>query len=140
MPASRLVTDVRRGTDIVQDLRGIDISRTALVGEKLPPLSVRPGRARVTELWPPDRSVKIASDVPALLGSDGDLRAGWSAADGTAPLKTIRVNGDYLGAVVPAGARNVIFSFSAADTRRGILLSMAGLLVTAAAAAMLLRR
>ena len=45
----------------------------------------------------------------------------------------LRVNGDYLGCVVGPGKQNVLLEFRPDSLRRGLLASLAGLGLTAAA-------
>jgi hypothetical protein len=71
--------------------------------------------------------VESHAQAPAILALTESFHRGWKAAAGETPLAAIRVNGDFLGCLVPAGKVKVEFSFVPASLFYGRLLSVCGL-------------
>ena len=65
--------------------------------------------------------------APAILALTESYHRGWSATAGETPLVAIRVNGDFLGCLLPSGNINVEFSFEPDSLRYGRLISVCGL-------------
>jgi uncharacterized membrane protein YfhO len=103
-------------------------------------MSGAPGKVRVRDLRPGRIDIDVDSAAAALLVTTETYDDDWRAWDGATSLRVVRVNGDYLGVLVPAGRRTVVCRFSSRSTRQGVMVSLAGLLFTGIAAAVLRRR
>ena len=135
LPRARLVTDARVSTSPATDLAGVDVERSALVTHDVrlgggqagtaQIITDRPGEISVTTRGEPARQLLIVSE---------SFDLGWSAAvDGT-PVRVERVNGDFLGCVVPAGEHLATFVFRPRHLRVGQGISLGGVLVAVAIA------
>ncbi len=126
MPRARLMAEARTSSDPALDLSAIDPSRVALVDRALP-LNGTPGLARVTTDRPGHLIVDTVGDGQQLLVLTERYHRGWIATidgDGTEP---IRVYGDFLGSVVPAGSHRVVFQFRPRSVRVGLLATLTAL-------------
>ena len=126
----RLVSQARTSHDPARDVTAIEPETLALVES---PLSLPPGPPGYTFLVSdlPGR-LKIQVDCPAsrLLVISESYHPGWQATIDGRPERLLRVNGDFLGCVVPGGKHEVGLAFRPASLRWGLLLSCAGLLLT----------
>jgi uncharacterized membrane protein YfhO len=64
---------------------------------------------------------------------------GWRADLSGQAAAPIRVNGDFLGCVVPAGTHDVTLTFAPSSVRRGAALTAVGLVLTIGAALVIAR-
>lgn len=139
LPRARLVADVRSTADAADDIWSIDLTRSALVPQPVPPLSGPPGSARLLTDRPGHIVVETNARGRQLLAIGERFHDGWTAAvDGTSAA-VLRVNGDFLGCVVDAGAHRVEFRFRPRSFVLGASLSALGVL-TLIAATMRFRR
>ena len=139
LPRARLLSDVRVSRDIASDIRAIDITSTALVGAPIAPTTGPPGEAHLTIDRPGRIVVHTAAPEPQLLLLTERFHDGWRAeVDGEAAAP-IRVNGDFLGCVVPAGTHDVTLVFAPSSVRRGAALTVVGLVLTIGAALVMAR-
>ena len=139
LPRARLLSDVRVSRDIASDIRAIDITSTALVGAPIAPTGGPPGEAHLTIDRPGRIVVHTAAPEPQLLLLTERFHDGWRAeVDGEAAAP-IRVNGDFLGCVVPAGTHDVTLVFAPSSVRRGAALTVVGLVLTIGAALVMAR-
>jgi hypothetical protein len=111
LPRVRLVAEARVSTTPREDIAGLDIDRVALVTHDLalPPGSA--GTARVTRELPGDVAVDTNAAAPQLLVVSESFDEGWRVDVDGMPGVVERVNGDFLGAVVPAGSHTATFRF-----------------------------
>ena len=139
LPRARLLSDVRVSRDIASDIRAIDITSTALVGAPIAPTTGPPGEAHLTVDRPGRIVVHTAAPEPQLLLLTERFHDGWRAeVDGEAAAP-IRVNGDFLGCVVPAGTHDVTLVFAPSSVQRGAALTVVGLVLTIGAALVMAR-
>lgn len=127
MPRAWMVAEARASASPARDLAGLDLHRVALVAAPLslgggPPGVVivaadRPGRVRITAVAP-SRQLVVLSE---------SWHAGWRVRVGGRPQDALRVNGDFLGAVVERGRQDVEFAFAPASLRRGAMLTVVAL-------------
>lgn len=134
MPRARLVADARVSSAIAADILAIDIATTALVDSPIPATNGRRGEATITADRPGLIVVHTVAPAGQLLVLTERFHAGWRAADRDAALTPIRIDGDLLGCVVPAGARDVTFTFAPESVRRGAALTVVGLVLAIGAA------
>ncbi len=135
LPRVRLVGAVRASDDPARDLSAIDPATTALTARPLaldggPPgtavlLDERPGRLRI-ECESPGRQLLVVAE---------SHDPGWEARIDGVPVEVERVNGDFLGCAVEAGRHLVEFRFCPAVLRKGLLVSLAGLVAVLVLAA-----
>jgi hypothetical protein len=126
MPRVRLVSDwliPRPDTDI----RAVDVSRTALVDAPPGATAGAAGRAEVLEEAPGRLRIETDAPQPQLLVLTERFHSGWRATIDDRQVPLIRVNGDYLGCMVPAGRKQVTLVFAPASVRYGLWLTLAGI-------------
>ena len=130
MPRARLITRTLVSNDPSRDIEGIDLATTALVDVDLPLEPVVPGTAEVLEDRP--GVVRVAVDAPTrqLLVLTESYYPGWRVSVDGGSVAALRVNGDFLGCVVEAGQREVVFDFDPDSWRQGKLVTVAGVLLT----------
>jgi hypothetical protein len=129
VPRVRLVAGARVSSTPREDVAGLDVDRVALVTHDLT-LSPGPvGTARITRDAPGDIAVETNASGPQLLVVSESFDEGWALDVDGAPGSVERVNGDFLGAVVPAGVRTATFRFQPRHLRVGKWLSALGLLM-----------
>jgi hypothetical protein len=126
---ARLVTRTRASTDPNRDIDAIDVATTALVDRALPLTPAEPGRARLVGDRPGKLDVVTEAGTRQLLVISESHHDGWRVRiDGhTRPL--LRVNGDFLGCVVPGGKHHVQFRFRPSSPKIGAWLSGLGLVL-----------
>jgi hypothetical protein len=130
-PRVRLVADAVVSQQPELDIEHIDHHRSALVAR---PVSIEAGplgTARLVRDEPGDIGVHTTSGSRQLLVVSEGYDEGWVAAIDGQPVDVERVNGDFLGCVVPAGTHDVALEFRPAHLPWGRSISLAGL-VTAA--------
>jgi hypothetical protein len=133
MPRARLVSSVSRGHDLREDIRTIDISRTALVDRDIDGLSGSPGSAVVLQDRPGAIIVETHADGTQLLVLTERFHDGWRATEDGATRDPIRVYGDFLGCVVAPGHHRIALTFAPASARYGLRASLSGLALTVVA-------
>ena len=129
LPRARLVTRAQISADPLADIRGLDVASVALVDR---PLALGKGAAgQVTMLEDRPGYLKVAIDCSTtqLLVLSESFDAGWRAHGGQSELEVIRVYGDFMGCVVPAQIREVVFVFDPNSLRYGGVVSLLGLVV-----------
>jgi hypothetical protein len=111
VPRVRLVAAARVSVTPGEDVAGLDVDRVALVTHDLT-LSPGPaGTVRLTRDAPGDIAVETNAPAPRLLVVSESFDEGWMLDVDGAPGAVERVNGDFLGAVVPAGVSTATFRF-----------------------------
>ena len=133
MPRARLVSSVRRGHDLREDIRTIDISRTALADRDIDGLSGSPGSAVVLEDRPGSIIVETRADGAQLLVLTERFHDGWRATEDGAARDPIRVYGDFLGCVVAPGHHRIALTFAPTSATYGVRASLGGLALTVVA-------
>jgi len=139
LPRARLLSNVRVSRDIASDMRAIDIASTALVGAPVTPTGGPPGEAHLTVDRPGRIVVYALAPEAQLLVLTERFHDGWRADVSGQAAAPIRVNGDFLGCVVPAGTHEVTFTFAPSSVRRGAALTVIGLVLTIGAALVIAR-
>jgi len=130
MPRARLVSSIRRGHDLREDIKTIDISRTALVDRDIVELSGSPGAAVVLEDRPGSIIVETRADGTQLLVVTERFHSGWRVTEDGAARDPIRVYGDFLGCVITPGHHRIALRFAPASATLGFQTSLTGLALT----------
>jgi hypothetical protein len=124
LPRVRLVTDVLVTDDPNRDIARVDVTRTALVADAIsPPLPIgdagsRRGSARLTREEPGKVWIRTSAPTRQLLIFSESYHEGWRATVDGSRCDVLRVYGDFMGCVVPAGSREVQFEFDPPSLRR----------------------
>jgi len=130
LPLARLVAHTVVSDKPREAIEAIDVATTAIVPEPLPVSGGAPG----TLTWIRNEPGRAAwhSDTPTdqLLVFAQRHHPGWRVTVDGEARDLIRVNGDFMGCVVPAGEHTVTFTFSPASFRYGLGLSGLGLFLT----------
>jgi hypothetical protein len=134
LPRVRLVASAQASDDPRRDIEKIDVAETALVEAPLALGAGPPGSAR-SEREVPD-SIEVAAQAPArqLLVLAESYHEGWRATVDGRDAPVLRVNGDFMGVALDAGAHRVAFSFAPRSFAVGRAISLAGLAVVLALA------
>jgi hypothetical protein len=140
LPRARLVTRARVAADANEALADIDVAGEALVAAPLALEAGAPGRARIARERPGEIRVETAAPGRQLLVLSESYHPGWRASAGGAPCEVLPVYGDFLGCVVEAGEREVVFRFEPPSFFAARWLSAASLAATALGALALARR
>jgi hypothetical protein len=127
LPRARLLTQARVAERPADDLLEIDVATTALVQRALELDPGRPGEATLLEDGAGE--IALATQAPGrqLLVLSESFHPGWRVFIDGAPAESLRVYGDYLGVVVPAGAHRVRWHFEPQSFTWGARLSALGL-------------
>lgn len=127
LPRARLVTRVIVG-DPVATLSGpIDIARVAVTDHALTLGDGAPGTVSWTLNTPGNVSFETRAESTQLLVFAERFHPGWRAALDGAAVSLERINGDFMGCVVPPGVHAVSFTFAPLSMRIGVALSVFGL-------------
>ena len=124
LPRARLVTHALATQDVNRAIADIDVAHTALVARPIslpaPPSdgSDSPGRARITKDEPGHVWVRTQAPTRQLLVLSESYHEGWQASVDGSRCEIVRVYGDFMGCVVPAGAHEVRFHFDPPSLRR----------------------
>lgn len=140
MPRVRLVSEWRVSTDVPADVERIDISRVALLDEPPGDVSGAPGTAWMVAERPGALAVDTNAPAAQLLVLTERFDRGWRIdVDSVSAARPLRVYGDYMGCVVPAGRHRVTFRFAPASARYGLWMTIAGLAATLVGAVLVAR-
>jgi hypothetical protein len=140
LPRARMLCREVVSAEPRRDIERIDVGRIALVDSPLA-LSAGPeGQARIVSDRPGRVRVAARCESRQLLSLSESGHTGWRATVDGAPADVVRVYGDFIGCVVPAGEHDVEFVFAPASYDIGLSLSLAGLVLMGAATALLLCR
>ncbi len=132
LPRVRCLTKVVTTDKPAESLSQIAIETTALIGLR-DPLNLEdapPGTAMLLEDRPGRIEIETDTSSQQLLVTTERFHPGWNATVAGQPTKAIRVNGDFLGCVVPAGTRQITFRFAPASQRYGAVISIIAMLAT----------
>jgi hypothetical protein len=123
---ARLLADVKVTSQPALDIDTIDLQRTALVAEPLPPLAGGAGTASVATDRPGRIVVDTVAPGPKLLSISERFDEGWTATADGRPLRVLRINGDFLGCLVDGGAHRIELRFAPRSFSAGALVSAIG--------------
>ena len=103
------------------------LPRVRLLASANAPLAVdRDPIARVVIDQPGEIVVKMSASSPRFLALTERFDAGWHVESDGAPIDAVRVGGDFLGTLVPAGSHRVVFRFMPRSFVAGSALSALG--------------
>jgi uncharacterized membrane protein YfhO len=111
------------------DLSGIDVDTTALVTHPLPLEGGAAGEAMLAVDTPGHIVIDTRSPNRQLLVVSESFDDGWRAMIDEGAVAVERVNGDFMGAVVPAGRHRVTLTFRPLHLVVGRYLSAGGVLI-----------
>jgi Bacterial membrane protein YfhO len=137
---ARLLVDVRTSSNPGAEIDRIDIHRTALVAGTVPALSGLPGSATVAVDRPGRIVVNTVAPGRQLLTVSERFDEGWRATQDGRAIPVLRINGDFLGCVIDAGAHEVELRFQPRSFSTGAFVSALGLVMLAVAAVVTARR
>lgn len=132
LPRVRCITKVIATDTPAESMAEIAIETTATVGsqQRIDLEDQAPGTAMLIEDRPGRMEVETASPSKQVLVTTERFHPGWHASIADHATKAIRVNGDFLGCIVPAGTHRVAFRFEPTGQRYGAVISIIALLVT----------
>jgi hypothetical protein len=123
----RLVNQTITSAQPAADLKKIDVETAAITEVPMVFRSAEPGRAVMLEDSPGHIVIQTQAPAEQLLVIAESYHPGWKATVNGEPRQVYRVNGDYLGCMVQAGAQSVTLQFQPASLRTGRLISYLGL-------------
>jgi hypothetical protein len=126
----RLVAQARASRDPAHDITVISPETSALVESPLALPPGPPGYATLVNDRPGRLEVHVDCCDWRLLVISESYHPGWQATIDGRPERLLRVNGDFLGCLVPGGRHEVRLAFRPASLRWGLFLSGAGFLLT----------
>jgi hypothetical protein len=132
LPRVRLMTETRVSTNPAADIGRVDVASTALVTHDVRLGTGPPGVARTVADLPGDILLDVDAPTAQLLAVSESFDEGWRATIDDAPASVERVNGDFLGTVVPAGRHDVRFQFRPTHLVVGRFVSLGALVLAAA--------
>ncbi len=126
----RLVAQTRTSHDPARDITAISPETSALVESPLSLPPGPPGYAFLISDLPGRLQIQVDCPASRLVVISESYHPGWQATIDGRPERLLRVNGDFLGCVVPGGRHEVRLAFHPASLRWGLWLSCAGFLLT----------
>jgi hypothetical protein len=139
LPRAWLVTWAVESENPPEDAEGVDLRTTAVVNQPVALPWGRPGVAGIVMDRPGRIRIETTADTRQLLVLSESYHPGWQVAIDDQPEKVVRVWGDFMGCVVPAGQHEVEFEFRPRSFLLGEWLSAGGVaLVLALLVVMLL--
>lgn len=127
LPRARLVTDARASADPGAELSSIPVESAALTEQALELPGGPAGTATLISSRPGSLRVRLDCPSRQLLVVAESFHSGWQAWSDGQTLPVIRVNGDFLGCVMPPGQHDVQLEFRARSLYYGRILSWVGL-------------
>lgn len=127
LPRVRLVSEARLSDDPGAELGQIPVESVALTEQPLDLSGGPAGTATLVSSRPGRLRVRIDSPSTQLLAVAESFHPGWQAWLDGQPQPVVRVNGDFLGCVVPPGQHDVELEFLARSLYYGRILSGVGL-------------
>lgn len=129
LPRLRLVSHVRVSRTPEVDIETLDPAVSALVDRAMT-LDPTPAGTTATTADVPGRvEARVTAPGRQLLVLSESYDEGWTATVDGRPVEVVRVNGDFLGCVVPAGTHYVALVFAPAHLAWGKQVSLGALLV-----------
>jgi hypothetical protein len=124
LPRARLVAAAHVSTSPAGDITQLDVSQAALVTRQLHLGGTAAGQVRIREDVPGAITLDVDAPAPQLLVVSESFHDGWRATIDTRPVPVERVNGDFIGAVAPAGSHVVRLQFLPAHLTAGRYMSL----------------
>ena len=134
LPRARLVTRAVATASPQTEISAIDVATTALVDEPVELEAGAAGEATIEQDDPGEVRIATHAATRQLLVVAESFHSGWRLEVDGEQASVIRVYGDFMGAVVEAGAHELQFRFAPRSYALGRALSFAGLAVVAAVA------
>ena len=127
MPRARLVSQVVVSENVTQAVQQINIAATAIVEKPVDFAPGEPGKAEITTDRPGHIEIKTTAPTRQFLVLSESFHSGWKARVDGAELPVVRAYGDYMGCVVDAGTKTVVFNFEPRSFSLGAKVSATGL-------------
>ncbi len=124
LPRAHLVTSARASSDERRDIERVDVSTTALVSHPLDLDGSAAGSLALALDEPGHIVVTTDTESRQLLVLSESFSDGWSTTIDDRVGETERVNGDFLGVVVPPGRHTVRATFAPPGMRVGGTLTL----------------
>jgi hypothetical protein len=137
---ARMLTDARVTSNVVADIEGIDLQRTALVDAALPALDGLPGTAQMVVDRPGRLAARTNATGRQLLSISERFDDGWTATVDGRDVTPVRINGDFLAVVVDPGAHLVEFRYQPEAFAHGRVVTLAGLFALVAGVFVMFRQ
>jgi hypothetical protein len=132
LPRVRLVTRTRRSTEPNRDINSTDVDTTALTSVEVVLTPAEPGRATISNDRPGKIDVVTEARSRQLLVISESFHKGWQADVDGRTTTVLRVNGDFIGCVVPEGSHRVKLRFRPPGRTLGACLSLLALVLMTA--------
>lgn len=129
LPRARLLTRTVVSNDPRRDINSIDVDNVALASHTLELSSSSPGNCRLVEDRPGRIDVEATTPDRQLLTISESHNPGWKVYIDERPAELEKINGDFLGCVVPAGNHQIRFEFDPKSLFWGKILSLGGLAI-----------
>jgi hypothetical protein len=126
-PRAWLVSQTVASYNPARDILKIDTYTCALVGQPIDLPISEPGETRVLQDRPGHIVLETKSESDQLLVVNERFHPGWRAAVGSQSCTVIRVNGDFMGVIVPSGTHEIALEFRPESLRFGRIASGFGL-------------
>jgi len=111
LPRARLLTQFRVSEKPIDEIAAIDVASTALVAHEIALDAGTPGDVAIVEDAAGDLRLETSAPGRQLLVISESFHEGWRPTIDGEPVEALRVYGDYLGCVVPAGEHAVHWRF-----------------------------
>jgi hypothetical protein len=126
-PRAWLVTKAIVSDNPAGDLRALSIDESALVNTPLKLPTGEPGRVQILNDHPGKISLQADCQTTQLLIVNESHHPGWRAAIDGNSAEILRVNGDFLGVLVPVGSHEIDLQFHPQSLKIGRIASGCGL-------------
>ncbi len=130
LPIARLVTQTVTSDTPRDAIERIDVATTAIVTEAVDVSGEEAGTVTWLKNEPGNVLLETTADTTQLLVFAQRYHPGWRVAVDGEARSLVRVNGDFMGCVVPQGEHEVAFVFWPKSFYYGLLVSGGGLLLT----------
>ena len=130
LPLARLVTKAVVSSTPGDIIESMDVRSTAIVEKEVPGLdaAAEPGTATIVSQTPGEYGIRTSCKAPQLLVVSERYWWEWHVRIDQEPgPELLRVYGDFMGCVVPAGTHIVEFRFDPLSLRLGVLISVLAL-------------
>ncbi len=130
LPRARLLCETSVNRNPAADLENVDPARIALVETSVDLPQDSPGQAQLVEDRP--GAIQVMTNAPGrqILAVAESYHPGWRVSIDDAPTRLLRLYGDFIGCVVPAGTHRVTLHFDPASYSAGKWLTCAGMLLS----------
>ncbi|MCF6284369.1 MAG: YfhO family protein [Candidatus Hydrogenedentes bacterium] len=130
LPIARLVAQTVTSDTPREAIERIDVATTAIVAEAVEVSGKLAGTVTWLKNEPGNVVLQTTADTTQLLVFAQRYHPGWRVAVDGEARSLVRVNGDFMGCVVPQGEHEVAFVFWPKSFYYGLLVSGGGLLLT----------